>query len=252
VSRRIITMLSDFGTVDGYVAEMKAVIASLAPEAEIIDATHDIPPQDVARARITLSRYWRRFPAGTVHMAIVDPGVGTQRAAMAVESDGRFLVGPDNGVLSPAFTIEGAQVVKLDVPGGASPTFHGRDVFAPAAARIARGEPLATVGRRMRPSVVMHTPTPTRLGGRQSGEVIAIDRFGNAITNLDSAEGEFVEVQGMVLPAVRTFADVAVGDACALIGSAGLLEIAVRDGNAATSLGITVGMTVESGQRPEV
>jgi S-adenosylmethionine hydrolase len=252
VSRRIITMLSDFGTVDGYVAEMKAVIASLAPEAEIIDATHDIPPQDVVRARITLSRYWRRFPAGTVHMAIVDPGVGTQRAAMAVESDGRFLVGPDNGVLSPAFTIEGAQVVKLDVPGGASPTFHGRDVFAPAAARIARGEPLATVGRRMRPSVVMHTPTPTRLGGRQSGEVIAIDRFGNAITNLDSAEGEFVEVQGMVLPAVRTFADVAVGDACALIGSAGLLEIAVRDGNAATSLGITVGMTVESGQRPEV
>jgi S-adenosylmethionine hydrolase len=244
---RIVTMLSDFGTVDGYVAEMKAVIASLAPDAQIVDATHDIPPQDVTRARITLSRYWRRFPAGTVHMAIVDPGVGTPRAAMAVESDGRFLVGPDNGVLSPAFTIDGAQVVKLDVPGGASPTFHGRDVFAPAAARIARGEPLATVGRRMRPSVVMHTPMPSRIGGRQSGEVIAIDRFGNAITNLDSADGEFVEVQGLMLPAVRTFADVSVGTACALVGSAGLLEIAVRDGNAAVSLGLTVGMVVQSG-----
>lgn len=249
VAGRIVTLMSDFGTVDGYVAEMKAVIASLAPGAVIIDATHDIPPQDVVRARITLSRYWRRFPAGTVHMAIVDPGVGTARAAMAVESDGRFLVGPDNGVLSPAFTVPGAEVVKLDVPGGASPTFHGRDVFAPAAARIARGEPLATVGRRMRPSVVMHTPTPIRIGGRQTGEVIAIDRFGNAITNLDSAEGEFVEVQGQLYPAVRTFADVAVGQPCALVGSAGLLEIAVRDGNAATELGIVVGTVVESGER---
>jgi S-adenosylmethionine hydrolase len=246
VPHRIVTLLTDFGTVDGYVAEMKAVIKSLAPDAEIIDATHDIPPQDITRARLTLSRYWRKFPVGTVHLVIVDPGVGTARAALAVESDGRFLVGPDNGVLSPGFRVEGTSVVKLDVPGGASPTFHGRDVFAPAAARIARGEPLATVGQRVRPSVVMYTPTPLRIGDTESGEVIAIDRFGNAITNLESSESSTVSVGGMTVPVVRTFADVKPGEVCALVGSAGLLEIAVRDGHAADTLGIAVGAQVES------
>lgn len=248
---RIVTLLTDFGTVDGYVAEMKAVIKSLAPDAEIIDATHDIPPQDVARARLTLSRYWRRFPVGTVHVAVVDPGVGTARAALAVESDGRFLIGPDNGVLSPAFTIDGAHAVQLDVPGGASLTFHGRDVFAPAAARIARGEPLDILGRRYRPSVVMHTPVPRRgFGGSQSGEVIAIDRFGNAITNLESANGNAVAVHGRHVPTVRTFSEVGIGEACALVGSAGLLEIAVREGNAALVLGLSVGTPVETDAAP--
>jgi S-adenosylmethionine hydrolase len=246
VPQTIVTLLSDFGTVDGYVAEMKAVIKSLAPDVEIIDATHDIPPQDITRARLTLSRYWRKFPVGTVHVVVVDPGVGTARAALAVESDGRFFVGPDNGVLSPAFRVEGTSAVKLDVPGGASPTFHGRDVFAPAAARIARGEPLVTVGRRVRPSVIVHTPTPLRIGDTQAGEVIAIDRFGNAITNLESVDGTTVEFDGRAVPAVRTFADVKVGEPCALIGSAGLVEIAVRDGNAAVELGISVGTLVES------
>ncbi len=242
---RVVTLLTDFGTVDGYVAEIKAVISSLAPSASLVDATHDIPPQDIARARLTLSRYWRRFPAGTVHVVVVDPGVGTPRAALAVASDGRFLVGPDNGVLSPAFAVEGACAVQLDVPGGASPTFHGRDVFAPAAARLASGEPLDVLGRRYRPSVVINTPVPVRgIGGAQHGEVIAIDRFGNAITNLESAFSEFVAVAGRQVPAVRTFADVAVGHACALVGSAGLLEIAVRDGNAQAVLGLAVGMRV--------
>jgi len=251
MAHRIVTLLTDFGTVDGYVAEMKGVIKSLAPDAEIVDATHDIPPQDVTRARLTLSRYWRRFPVGTVHVAVVDPGVGTARAALAVESDGRFLIGPDNGVLSPAFTIEGSNAVQLDVPGGASPTFHGRDVFAPAAARIARGDPLDILGRRFRPSVVMHTPVPRRgFGGAQSGEVIAIDRFGNAITNLESANGNVVAVRGKLVPTVRTFSEVGVGEPCALVGSAGLLEIAVRDGNAALILGLAVGTPVETDAAP--
>lgn len=246
MARRIVTLLTDFGTVDGYVAEMKAVIASLAPETELVDVTHDIPPQDVARARLTLARYWRRFPRGTVHLAIVDPGVGTPRAALAVASDGRYVLGPDNGVLSPAFTAPGATAYHLDVPGGASPTFHGRDVFAPAAARIARGEPLEILGRRARPSVVLHTPAPTRgFGGTQSGEIIAIDRFGNAITNLESVAGKSVAVEGQRVPTVKTFADVDSGAPCALVGSAGLLEIAVRDGSAANLLGLRVGMLVE-------
>lgn len=246
VPRPIVTLLSDFGTVDGYVAEMKAVIKSLVREADIVDATHDIPPQDVARARLTLSRYWKRFPPGTVHVAVVDPGVGTARAAIAVLSEGRYLVGPDNGVLSPALSAD-ARAVVLDVPAGASPTFHGRDVFAPAAARLAAGEPIEILGRLHRPSVVVRTPVPVReASGMVSGEVIAIDRFGNAITNLD-ARFDGVTVQGMRIPTVGTFADVAVGEPCALVGSAGLLEIAVRDGSAAETLGISVGMPVAAG-----
>ncbi|MDA1080873.1 MAG: SAM-dependent chlorinase/fluorinase [Gemmatimonadetes bacterium] len=245
VPRRVVTLLSDFGTVDGYVAEMKAVIASLAPDANIVDATHDIPAQDVARARLTLARYWRRFPRGTVHLAVVDPGVGTRRVALAVASDGRFLVGPDNGVLSAAFGVEGAYAVQLDVPGGAAPTFHGRDVFAPAAARLAAGEPIEILGRRYRPSVVLNTPVPVRSDdGTQSGEVIAIDRFGNAITNLEATAATDVSVAGRSVPVVRTFSDVGVGEECALVGSAGLLEIAVRDGSAAVALGLGVGMPV--------
>lgn len=247
MARRIITLLSDFGTADGYVAEMKGVLLSLAPDAELVDVSHDIPPQDIARARLTVSRYWRRFPVGTVHVVVVDPGVGTHRAALAVESDERFLVGPDNGVLSPAIAIESSRVVDLDVPGGASPTFHGRDVFAPAAARLARGESLDILGRRHRSSVVIRTPVPVRgLGGALSGEVIAIDRFGNAITNIDATDGDTISIGQWVVPVVRTFADVRVGASCALIGSAGLLEIAVRDGSAAVSLGLVVGMSVES------
>lgn len=243
----VITLLTDFGTADGYVGEMKGVLASLAPDASIVDISHDIPPQDIARARLTVSRYWRRFPRGTVHVVVVDPGVGTGRAALAVESEGRFLVGPDNGVLSPAIASPGATVVALDVPGGASPTFHGRDVFAPAAARLARGEPIGILGDRHRTSVVMRTPVPVRGdGGVVTGEVIAIDRFGNAITNIEATAAETLVVSGWVVPVVRTFADVEVGRSCALVGSAGLVEVAVRDGSAASVLGITVGTPVEA------
>jgi len=251
MARRIITLLTDFGTADGYVAEMKGVLLSLAPDAEVVDVAHDVPPQDVTRARLAVARYWRRFPAGTVHVVVVDPGVGSARAALAVESDGRFLVGPDNGVLSPAISLVHSTVVNLDVPGGASPTFHGRDVFAPAAARLARGEPIDILGRHHRASVILRTPVAVRGDtGSLSGEVIAIDRFGNAITNLEAADGDTVSAGGWVVPVVRTFADVRVGSSCALIGSAGLLEIAVRDGNAATALGLQVGMPVEAVPAP--
>src|SRR5437868_2183623 len=128
--RPIITLLTDFGTADGYVGEMKAVLLTRMPDATLVDITHDIPPQDVEAARLTLARVWRRFPPGTVHVVVVDPGVGTERAALAIASDGRFLVGPDNGALSPALLIVGASAVALEIPSSASPSFHGRDVFA--------------------------------------------------------------------------------------------------------------------------
>src|SRR5687767_13525638 len=142
----LITLLTDFGTADGYVAEMKGVLLSLAPEVLVVDVSHDVPPHDVESGRLALARYWRRFPPGTVHVCVVDPGVGSSRVALAVESDGRWLVGPDNGLLSPALLLPGARVVRLPVPAGASATFHGRDVFAPVAAALATGTPLDSLG----------------------------------------------------------------------------------------------------------
>ena len=162
----VVTLLTDFGTADGYVAEMKGVIMSRAPEAVVVDVTHDIPPQDVEGGRLAVARYWRRFPPGTIHVAVVDPGVGTQRGALAVESEERFLVGPDNGVLSPALLVAGARAVTLPIPTGAAPTFHGRDVFAPAAADLALGTPLDALGSPTLDLVIRRTPEPRRRSSR--------------------------------------------------------------------------------------
>ena len=241
----LVTLLTDFGTADGYVAEMKGVILTSLPEAVIVDVTHDVAAQDVESGRLALARYWRRFPPGTVHVAVVDPGVGTTRAALAVESDGRRLVGPDNGLLSPALLMPAARVVALTPPPGASPTFHVRDVFAPAAASLAQGTPLTALGTPHGSPVIRRTPEPYRVAdGVVQGEVIAVDRFGNAITNFVGARGGAVEVNGVELRVQRTYASAGLGEPVAVCGSSGLIEIAVRDGNAAAQLGLARGSTV--------
>jgi S-adenosylmethionine hydrolase len=243
--RPLITLLTDFGTADGYVAEMKGVLLSRAPEAMLVDVTHEIGPQDIEAARLTLARVWRRFPNGTVHLVVVDPGVGSDRAALAVESDARFLVGPDNGVLSPALLVSGARAVILAVPAGASASFHGRDVFAPAAAALASGAPLESLGSPAAQPVLRRTPEPHRRdGGVLSGEVISIDRFGNAITNLLGVRPGVVEVGPVMLAVRRTYADVPSGSPLAIVGSTGLIEIAVRDGSGAKHFGLTRGSEV--------
>jgi S-adenosylmethionine hydrolase len=243
--RPIVTLLTDFGTADGYVAEIKGVLLSQAPDVALVDVTHDVPAHDVESARLAVARYWRRFPRGTVHLAVVDPGVGGARAALAVESDGRFLLGPDNGVLSPALLAAGAQAVRLPVPPRASATFHGRDVFAPAAARLALGGALADHGAPMDDPVVRRTPEARRLpDGGVEGVVIAIDRFGNAITNLLTLGAGAIEVDGRALPLRRVYEDVEPGAPLALVGSNGLVEIAVREGSAAERLGIRRGARV--------
>lgn len=242
---RLVTFLTDFGTADGYVAEMKGVLLSLAPEATVVDVAHDLPPHDVDCGRLALARYWRRFPPGTVHVAVVDPGVGSARAAIAVASDDRLLVGPDNGLLSPALLLPGARAVALPIPPNAAPTFHGRDVFAPAAAALARGTPVAALGDPHEDPVVRRTPEPQRLAdGSVLGTVITVDRFGNAITNCLGLRGGTLEVAGTVLRVTRTYADAPSGAVTALCGSSGLIEVAVRDGNAARELGLTRGATV--------
>ena len=235
--RPIITLLTDFGTADGYVAELKGVLYSAAPDVTVVDLSHEVAPQDVESGRLAVARYWRRFPSGTVHMVVVDPGVGSNRAALAVSSDGRFLVGPDNGVLSPSLLLSGAHAVTLRVPSTASATFHGRDVFAPAAAALATGTPIDALGVACLDPVIRRTPEARRgPDGSVIGEVIAVDRFGNAISNLIAPRGGRIEVAGRAMPIVRTYADAGVGDIVALVGSSGFVEIAQREGNAARAL----------------
>ena len=240
-----ITLLTDFGTSDGYVAEVKGVLMSQAPGSQVVDLSHDIPPHEIDAARLAVARYWRRFPEGTIHLVVVDPGVGSDRQAIAVASEERFLVGPDNGVLSPALLLPGARVVSLPVPADAAPTFHGRDVFAPAAAALARGSSLDSLGDPVEDPVIRRTPEAVREpDGWLRGEVIVIDRFGNAVTNLIRVHADEVRIGSRTVPVRRTYADVDRGQAVAIVGSSGLIEIAVRDGNAASVLGLIRGAAV--------
>ena len=242
---RIITILTDFGTADGYVGEMKGVLATGAPGAALVDVAHDLAAHDVDGARLALARYWRRFPHGTVHVVVVDPGVGSERAALAVESEGRFLVGPDNGVLSPALLHAGMRCVSLPIPAGAAPTFHGRDVFAPAAAELAQGIALDALGAPVAEPMVRRTPEATRRDdGSVDGVVITIDRFGNAVTNLMARRGGVLVVGGRRLALCRSYSDVDQGVLAALVGSSGLVEITLRDGSAAAHLGLQRGSAV--------
>jgi len=243
----IITLLTDFGTADSYVGEVKGVLLSLAPEAAVVDVTHDIAPGDIAAASYVLGRLWRRFPAGTVHLAVVDPGVGTRRRALAADVAGHRFVAPDNGLLSDVFAAAHADVVSLRVPDGSSRTFHARDVFAPAAARLARGAALPELGTAV--SDLVHLP-PRRLrteGADLIGQVVHVDRFGTLVTNVPAsgiAPGTAVRLGGHTVAVHATFGDVPPGSPVAFVGSGGTLEIAVRDGRAETVLGVMRGAEV--------
>ncbi len=250
---RIVTLLTDFGTADSYVGEVKGVLASLAPEAVVVDLAHDIPAGDVAAASFVLGRAWRTFPRGTVHLAVVDPGVGTERRALAAQVAGHGFVAPDNGLLSDVFAAADARVVRLPIPEGASRTFHGRDVFAPAAARLVRGAALADLGTPV--SDLVHLP-PHRVraeGADVIGQVIHVDRFGTLVTNLPGqaiAPGTTLRVGGHTVPVAATFADAARGSPLAFVGSGGTVEIAVRDGRADQVLGVGRGIEVRASAGP--
>lgn len=217
---------------------MAAVVAAGAPDALIEHATHDLIPGDITGAALALSRYALSYPPGTVHLVVVDPGVGTERRALAAEIDGRLFVAPDNGVLSRVLRAGAAFVaVRLDDTGADSATFHGRDVFAPAAARLAAGETLARLGEPLQNPLALDLPEPARHEDGIYGEVLHVDRFGNLITNVPA---EWVRAAGdawlgfrRVGPLRRTYGDVPDGELLALIGSLDLLEISVRNGSAA-------------------
>jgi len=245
----IITLLTDFGTADSYVAEMKGVLLTRVPEAVLVDVTHDVPPGDIRAAAYILGRTWHRFPDSTVHLAIVDPGVGTPRAALAIRAHQQFFIAPDNGILTPVLHDTEVEAVSLATPASAAATFHGRDVFAPAAAQLARGSALTELGLRFDriPERLAYTP-PHQEGRSVVGEVVYVDRFGTLVTNIDAdllPAQAVLELEDMQIgPLVRTYRDVAAGALLAYVGSDGTAEIAVRDGSAAQRLGIGIGAQV--------
>jgi S-adenosylmethionine hydrolase len=241
--RSVITLLTDFGTADSYVAEVKGVLLTRAPGAVLVDITHEVPPGDVRAAQVILDRTWRRFPRDTVHLCVVDPGVGTPRQAIALSSGGSRFVGPDNGLFTAM--LSGSESAVLAVPAGAAPTFHGRDVFAPAAAALATGAPLSALGAPATSFIHTPLPAPRRDGSATVGEILLVDRFGNLITNVGSdavPAGGRVHVAGADTGPVRqTFGDVRPGELVAYVGSGGTIEIALRDGSAADRLAATRG-----------
>lgn len=245
----IVTLLSDFGTADGYVAELKGALVRLAPGTTVVDVTHDIPPGDIAAGAYVLGRVWSAFPEGAVHVAVVDPGVGTARRALAVEVEGHRFVAPDNGLLSWVLDASRATIVSLPTPPSASSTFHGRDVFAPAAARLALGARVAELGAETPDPVRLPRPPLVREGDDVIGAVVHVDRFGTLITNLPGARvatGAAVRIGPYDLVLRSTFGDVPSGDPVAFIGSGGTVEIAVRDARADTALGATRGARVRA------
>jgi S-adenosylmethionine hydrolase len=244
----IITLLTDFGTSDSYAAEMKAVLLSSATSATLVDISHQVAPGDIRAGQYLLGRTWKHFPHGTVHVAIVDPGVGTARRALVAESGGHRFAAPDNGLLS--FLPKDARYVSLPVPASAAPTFHGRDVFAPAAARLATGAALQDLGESI--TDPCYTPLPAAKHDHLTviGEVIYVDRFGTLVTNIpgDAVQaGARVRIEDSEAGSLRrTFRDVAQGALVAFVGSGGTVEIAVRDGSAARMLGVGVGAEVRA------
>jgi S-adenosylmethionine hydrolase len=248
----VITLLTDFGTADGYVAAMKGAIREIAPDVFLDDAAHDIPAGDVPAAAWALGAYWDRYPQGTVHLIVVDPGVGSARRAVAADVRGRRFVCPDNGILTRVIAScarDEIAVVEIDPPRDAiSSTFHGRDLFAPVAARLAAGAALDTIGRGCNDVVLLTLPQPSRDNGMARGEVIHVDRYGNLITNIPAAwvtAGARARIGGRELPCARTYSDVAPGLPLAVIGSRSMLEISVRDGSAAELLQADRGSEVE-------
>ncbi|MCC5828378.1 MAG: SAM-dependent chlorinase/fluorinase [Phycisphaeraceae bacterium] len=262
----IIGLLTDFGCGDSWVGQMKAVMLSIVPEARLVDITHQIPPFDVAGGAFQLMTAAAAFGDDSVLLAVVDPGVGSARRALAIRTRRRWLVGPDNGLLEPLAAWEGIeQAIELApdrvARGMVSQTFHGRDIFAPAAAHLAAGTAMEKLGS----SVGLIEPCPVPLSlpwpaddghdGELVTRVIWIDRFGNLVLNLRAEHAG--DVQASKLPPMifeagdhrihglrRTFSDVAEGEPVAYVGSSGWLEIAMRNEDAALRLGVKRGDTV--------
>jgi hypothetical protein len=249
----IITLTTDFGLADGYVAAMKGVILGIAPQATLVDISHQIEPQNVREAAYVLRTALPYFPPGAVHVAVVDPGVGSARRPLAARVGNSFLVGPDNGVFTYALQSAGqpAACVHLDNPKywlpQVSRTFHGRDIFSPVAAHLANGVPLEALGAVIDDPVQFEVqPAQRKPDGSLRGQVIHVDRFGNLVSNIPGAwlAGKHwrVHIAGQqIIGPNLAYADAAPGQLLTLVSSDATLEVAVRDGSAAERLGVAAG-----------
>lgn len=260
--RPIIALLTDFGLGDPYVGQMKGVLAGLAPEAVVVDVSHQVRPFDVMQGAFYLAASWRFFPEGSVLVGVVDPGVGTERRLVIGKREGRFFLGPDNGLLALVFgpesgDVTGARAWELATPpasGARSNTFHGRDILAPAAARLALGADPHRLGRPFDPKA-LHRPAwaePEQRGREIAAHVLHVDRFGNCLLNLPEGlwpEGGLERVELLApllqpLVPVRTYAEISAGGVGVLVGSQGYWELAVNQGSAAAVLGLAPGKRV--------
>ncbi len=253
---KIITLLTDFGLNDVYVGVMKGAIAQINPTLTVVDLTHQIPPQNVAAGRFCLMSAYRYFPDETVHVAVVDPGVGGNRRAIALQFPSGFLVGPDNGLFGGILSQSGAILaVELTNPdywrvSSPSTTFHGRDIFAPVGAHLASGVPLKQLGREIDLASLVELPIPkcqqTERG--VTGCIQYCDRFGNLVTNIPGSlvAGKIwsVAIAGQTILGSQTYSDVPSGNLVALIGSNDWVEIAVNGGNARIRLEVDLGANV--------
>ncbi|NEP32138.1 MULTISPECIES: SAM-dependent chlorinase/fluorinase [unclassified Moorena] len=254
---RIITLLSDFGLQDVYVGVMKGVIAQVNPTLTIVDLTHQIPPQNLAAARFNLLNAYPYFPAGTVHVAVVDPGVGSHRRAIAIQLSQGFLVGPDNGLFSgvleqyplmAAVELSNSDYWRTRNP---STTFHGRDIFASVGAHLASGLPIERLGEVIEPNtlVTLDMPIKRLTDDGIIGSIQYVDHFGNLITNIPGAEVDgkiwSVKISDRIIPHTQTYSNCPLGEYVALIGSHGWVEIAVNGGSAKSQLQLDWGDTVE-------
>jgi S-adenosylmethionine hydrolase len=250
----VITLTTDFGTADTYATQMKGVIAGISPQARVIDGTHGIPPQNILAAAVALDSMVEAFEDGAIHVTVVDPGVGSDRAAVAIETSGFTLVGPDNGVFTLVLDrYPPTAIIRLTDPAyhrePVSATFHGRDIFAPVAAHLANGTAIEQLGEPVSTLVNLNIPQPSETPDGLTAVVMMADRFGNLVTNLtrdrydawlagNNAVSATVNIKRKKLgPILRTYADVQPGEPVAYFGSSGRLEIAVRDGSAGEVFG---------------
>ena len=255
--RGVVTLTTDFGTRDAYAGALKGVLLMTASSLQLVDLRQDIPPGDVLAGAYLLHHAAFEFPLDTVHLAVVDPGVGSSRRPLVVDAGGYRWVGPDNGLFSFALGLPGARAFRITHPDlrrePVSATFHGRDVFAPAAAHLASGFPVEDVGPEIDDPLRLASTQTVTSDSRIEGAVIHVDHFGNAISCIGAADltalGDPSQLRVVAGSAaldgiVRTYAEVEPGAAAALVGSGGLLEIVVRDGSATAEIGLQRGDTV--------
>ncbi len=248
---RVITLTTDFGLRDPWVGTVKGVILRVTRDVHLVDLTHDVAPHDILEGALALEAAAPFFPDGTVHLAVVDPGVGGARRALVIARPDQRFVGPDNGLFTPFLQTPGWRAFELSAPEYRLPevsrTFHGRDVFAPAAAYLALGVPPERFGAEVTDPVRLPWPTPHPIQGGLAGEIVHVDRFGNLVTSIradDIAGDSVVGVAGREVALVGTYADIQSGQVAGLIGSRGRLEVAARERSAAATLGVGRGAPV--------